>query len=159
MAPGWQQFQPPDSFHAMPFCLPFADVDECKEKLFCQCKDCACENTWGSYECSCGGSNLLYIREHDTCISELSNLTPLSSSGLHTIYRSSSDVTLNAAGKQSSSSLGWGFLWVIFFGLALAGAGAYAVYKYRLRVKQFTHLHLEFTPPAFFCLFGRDYAF
>ncbi|XP_066395522.1 vacuolar-sorting receptor 1-like [Miscanthus floridulus] len=80
------------------------DVDECKEKLFCQCKDCACENTWGSYECSCGGSNLLYIREHDTCIS-----------------------------KQSSSSLGWGFLWVIFFGLALAGAGAYAVYKYRLR--------------------------
>jgi hypothetical protein len=43
-------------------------------------------------------------------------------------------VTLNAAGKQSSSSLGWGFLWVIFFGLALAGAGAYAVYKYRLRV-------------------------
>lgn len=132
MAPGWQQFQLPDSFHAMPFCLPFADVDECKEKIFCQCKDCACENTWGSYECSCGGSNLLYIREHDTCISELSNLTPLSSSGLHTSVFS--NVTLNAAGKQSSSSLGWGFLWVIFFGLALAGAGAYAVYKYRLRV-------------------------
>jgi len=75
-----------------------------------------------------------------------------------TIYSRSSNVTLNAAGKQSNSSLGWGFLWVIFFGLALAGAGAYAVYKYRLRVKQFTHLHLEFTP-AFFCLFGRDYAF
>jgi hypothetical protein len=41
------------------------------------------------------------------------------------------------AGKHSTSTLvGWGFLWVIFFGLALAGAGAYAVYKYRLRVKK-----------------------
>ncbi|NP_001169232.1 Vacuolar-sorting receptor 1-like precursor [Zea mays] len=80
------------------------DVDECKEKLFCQCKDCACENTWGSYECSCGGGNSLYIREHDTCIS-----------------------------KHSSSTPSWGFLWVVFLGLALAGAGAYAVYKYRLR--------------------------
>jgi hypothetical protein len=80
------------------------DIDECKDKLFCQCKDCSCENTWGSYECSCGGSNMLYMREHDTCIS-----------------------------KVASSSVGWGFLWVIFFGLALAGIGAYAVYKYRLR--------------------------
>jgi hypothetical protein len=38
------------------------------------------------------------------------------------------------AGKHSSSTPGWGFLWVVFLGLALAGAGAYAVYKYRLRV-------------------------
>jgi hypothetical protein len=30
--------------------------------------------------------------------------------------------------------VGWGFLWVIFFGLGFAGVGAYAVYKYRLRV-------------------------
>ncbi|TVT96771.1 hypothetical protein EJB05_58012 [Eragrostis curvula] len=35
--------------------------------------------------------------------------------------------------KDSTSSVGWSFLWVIFFGLALAGVGAYAVYKYRLR--------------------------
>jgi hypothetical protein len=48
----------------------FSDVDECKEKLFCQCKGCSCTNTWGSYECSCGGDNMLYMREHDTCISE-----------------------------------------------------------------------------------------
>ncbi|VAH26425.1 unnamed protein product [Triticum turgidum subsp. durum] len=80
------------------------DVDECKERLFCQCKDCSCENTWGSYECGCGGSNMLYMREHDTCIS-----------------------------KVATSSLGWGFMWVIFFGLGFAGVGAYAVYKYRLR--------------------------
>ncbi|KAM0822766.1 hypothetical protein ACQ4PT_052143 [Festuca glaucescens] len=36
-------------------------------------------------------------------------------------------------GKVASSSVGWGFLWVIFFGLGFAGVGAYAVYKYRLR--------------------------
>ncbi|KAM0834463.1 hypothetical protein ACQ4PT_063607 [Festuca glaucescens] len=80
------------------------DIDECKERLFCQCKGCSCENTWGSYECGCGGNNMLYMREHDTCIS-----------------------------KVASSSVGWGFLWVIFFGLGFAGVGAYAVYKYRLR--------------------------
>lgn len=44
------------------------DIDECKEKLACQCPQCKCKNTWGSYECSCSG-NLLYIHEHDTCIS------------------------------------------------------------------------------------------
>lgn len=79
------------------------DIDECKEKTACQCKDCKCINTWGSYECSCSG-DLLYIKEHDTCIS-----------------------------KEGSSEVGFGFLWVIFFGLAIAGVGAYAVYKYRLR--------------------------
>ena len=45
------------------------DVDECKEKLACQCPGCKCKNTWGSYECSCGGGSL-YMREHDTCIGE-----------------------------------------------------------------------------------------
>jgi hypothetical protein len=50
------------------------DVDECKEKTACQCRNCQCQNTWGSYECSCGG-NLLYMREHDTCISESSLLS------------------------------------------------------------------------------------
>uniref|UniRef100_A0A453AP25 Uncharacterized protein n=1 Tax=Aegilops tauschii subsp. strangulata TaxID=200361 RepID=A0A453AP25_AEGTS len=39
------------------------------------------------------------------------------------------------AGKVATSSVGWGFMWVIFFGLGFAGVGAYAVYKYRLRVK------------------------
>jgi len=37
-----------------------ADVNECEEKTACQCRDCKCKNTWGSYECSCSGS-LLYI--------------------------------------------------------------------------------------------------
>ncbi|KAM0854372.1 hypothetical protein ACQ4PT_050469 [Festuca glaucescens] len=79
------------------------DVDECKEKTACQCKECKCKNTWGSYECGCG-SGLLYMKEHDTCISK------------------------NAAGQ-----VGWNFLWVIFFGLAAAGIAGYAVYKYRIR--------------------------
>lgn len=78
------------------------DVDECKEKTACQCRNCQCQNTWGSYECTCGGS-LLYMREHDTCIS------------------------------KEAAKVGWGFLWVIFLGLAVAAAGGYAVYKYRLR--------------------------
>ncbi|XWS63001.1 hypothetical protein CRYUN_Cryun06bG0059000 [Craigia yunnanensis] len=43
------------------------DVDECKEKKACQCPECSCKNTWGSYECTCSG-DLLYI--HDTCISK-----------------------------------------------------------------------------------------
>ncbi|XP_074572772.1 vacuolar-sorting receptor 1-like [Curcuma longa] len=79
------------------------DVDECKDRTACQCSGCKCKNTFGSYECSCGG-DLLYISEHDTCISQ-----------------------------KASTEVGWGFLWVIFFGIVIAGVGAYAVYKYRIR--------------------------
>jgi len=37
--------------------------------LACQCSESSCKNTWGSYDCSCKG-DLLYIRDHDTCISK-----------------------------------------------------------------------------------------
>jgi len=37
------------------------------------------------------------------------------------------------AGKDGSSAVGWGFIWVIILGLAAAGLGAYVVYKYRIR--------------------------
>ncbi|PQQ00536.1 vacuolar-sorting receptor 3 [Prunus yedoensis var. nudiflora] len=80
------------------------DVDECKEKKACQCPECSCKNTWGSYDCSCSG-NLLYIKDHDTCISKA------------------------ASGGKSA----WAAVWVILIGLAMAGGGAYLVYKYRLR--------------------------
>ncbi|KAK1312812.1 Vacuolar-sorting receptor 1 [Acorus calamus] len=79
------------------------DIDECKEKVACQCPECKCKNTYGGYECSCSG-DLLYMREHDTCIS-----------------------------KKPSTQVSWSFLWIIFFGLAAAGVGGYAVYKYRIR--------------------------
>lgn len=79
------------------------DVDECKDKTACQCPECKCKNTWGSYECSCSG-NLLYMREHDTCIS-----------------------------KSGKSEVSWGFVWVIILGLAVAGTAGYAFYKYRIR--------------------------
>ncbi|XP_031485205.1 vacuolar-sorting receptor 1-like [Nymphaea colorata] len=79
------------------------DVDECKEKLACQCSECKCKNTWGSYECSCSG-DLLYMKEHDACIS-----------------------------KKPASKVGWSFMWIIFLGFAAAGIGAYAIYKYRIR--------------------------
>ncbi|XP_057497409.1 vacuolar-sorting receptor 1-like [Actinidia eriantha] len=79
------------------------DIDECQEKLACQCPECKCKNTWGSYECRCRG-NLLYMREHDTCIN-----------------------------KDANTEVSWGFVWVIILGLAAAGLGGYAVYKYRIR--------------------------
>ncbi|CAN4081523.1 unnamed protein product [Withania somnifera] len=81
------------------------DIDECKERLACQCPDCKCKNTWGGYECSCKG-NLLYMQEHDTCI---------------------------AAGNDGKATFSWGLVWVIILGLAVAGVVAYAVYKYRIR--------------------------
>ncbi|KAL7584500.1 vacuolar-sorting receptor 2 [Lactuca sativa] len=79
------------------------DIDECEEKTACQCPNCKCKNTWGSYDCKCGG-NMLYIREHDTCIS-----------------------------KDAISGVGWGFMWVIILGMAVAGVAGYAFYKYRIR--------------------------
>eukprot|EP00249_Psilotum_nudum_P016620 c25912_g1_i1 orf=674-2713(-) len=80
------------------------DIDECKERTACQCQGCRCMNTWGSYDCECQG-DLLYIREHDTCISK----------------------------KASTSRAGGIVLMIILIGLAAAGIGAYVVYKYRLR--------------------------
>lgn len=50
------------------------DLDECKEKLACQCPECQCKNTWGSYECSCT-DGLFYTRENDMCIGEFLFLT------------------------------------------------------------------------------------
>jgi hypothetical protein len=46
-----------------------ADINECAAKSKCQCPECKCTNTWGSYDCQCSGG-LLYFAEHDTCISE-----------------------------------------------------------------------------------------
>ncbi|KAL9275681.1 Vacuolar-sorting receptor 2-like protein [Drosera capensis] len=79
------------------------DIDECKEKLACQCSGCKCTNTWGGYQCGCS-DGLLYMQEPDTCI--------------------------NMGG---SAKVGWGFIWVIILGFGAAGMGAYAVYKYRIR--------------------------
>lgn len=80
------------------------DIDECKDKKACQCPECSCKNTWGSYDCSCSGE-LLYIRDHDTCISK--------------------------RGTEVKSA--WTAVWVILLGLSMAAGGAYLVYKYRLR--------------------------
>ncbi|WCJ27850.1 hypothetical protein M5689_009573 [Euphorbia peplus] len=79
------------------------DVDECREKTACQCSECKCKNTWGSYDCSCS-NGLLYMQEHDTCI-----------------------------GKVSSRDVSWSFVWVILLALAAAGVAGYATYKYRIR--------------------------
>nr|VDC62442.1 unnamed protein product [Brassica rapa] len=81
------------------------DVNECKEKTGCQCPDCKCKNTWGSYECSCK-NGLLYMREHDTCI---------------------------GSSKVGTTKLSWSFLWVLIIGVGVAGLAGYAVYKYRIR--------------------------
>ncbi|KAI3860205.1 hypothetical protein MKX03_022511 [Papaver bracteatum] len=80
------------------------DIDECKEKTACQCSECSCKNTWGDYECTCSGG-LLYMKDHDTCISK----------------------------RSSGARSAWTAFWIIFIGLAMAAGGGYLVYKYRLR--------------------------
>ncbi|KAL9662376.1 hypothetical protein QQ045_027209 [Rhodiola kirilowii] len=81
------------------------DVDECTETTVCQCPECKCRNTWGSFDCSCS-NNLLYMRDVDACISE--------------------------CGK-TGSTFGWGFGWMIILSLAASGVAGYAVYKYRIK--------------------------
>lgn len=65
-------------------CCICTDIDECKEKKACQCPQCSCKNTWGSYNCSCGG-DLLYIKDHDACISELNAINISTHVHLHAI--------------------------------------------------------------------------
>ncbi|KAG6769650.1 hypothetical protein POTOM_025306 [Populus tomentosa] len=106
------------------------DVDECKDKVACQCSECKCKNTWGSYECSCSGG-LLYMREHDTCIIyvllAIIEAQILLESALKTGRYS--PVFGNAARAENS----WSFVWMIILGLATAGVAGYAIYKYRIR--------------------------
>ncbi|KAL3681402.1 hypothetical protein R1sor_024358 [Riccia sorocarpa] len=80
------------------------DIDECKERLACQCPECNCKNTYGGYDCQCQG-DLLYIKEHDTCISK----------------------------KVSTGRVGWLLTVIILSGVLAVGVGGYMVYKYRLR--------------------------
>jgi len=80
------------------------DIDECKERKACQCSECNCRDTWGGYDCTCSG-DLLYIREHDTCISKTT-------------------VQAKAA---------WAAVWGILIVVAVVAVGSYVVYKYRLR--------------------------
>ncbi|XP_071720407.1 vacuolar-sorting receptor 2-like isoform X2 [Rutidosis leptorrhynchoides] len=79
------------------------DIDECKEKSKCQCSECKCKDTWGSYECSCTGG--LYFKEHDMCINP----------------------------KHDDKSGGWGFAWIFILSLAVIGVVGYTFYKYRIR--------------------------
>ncbi|XP_038903802.1 vacuolar-sorting receptor 1-like isoform X2 [Benincasa hispida] len=78
-------------------------VDECKEKLACQCSECKCQNTWGSYDCRCR-NGLLYMHEHDTCI-----------------------------GSMGNTVTSWSVVKIIILVLAITGIAGYAVYKYRIR--------------------------
>ncbi|CAM6098901.1 unnamed protein product [Calypogeia fissa] len=80
------------------------DINECSEKLACQCAECTCKNNWGGYDCQCQG-DLLYIKEHETCISKLS----------------------------SASKVGWWISLVVIAGVVAIGVGGYIVYKYRIQ--------------------------
>ncbi|KAL1360117.1 hypothetical protein HN51_005466 [Arachis hypogaea] len=79
------------------------DIDECEEKLKCQCPQCKCKNTWGSYECKCG-SGLFYSQENDVCM-----------------------------GKYTASMSGGNFLGMIILVAAVAGVAGYAFYKIRIQ--------------------------
>jgi hypothetical protein len=86
------------------FVLFGADINECTEKTRCQCPECQCKNTWGSYDCQCS-SDLLYIHEHDICISK----------------------------KDSPSKVGWAVSVIVLLGMVVLVVGGYVIYKYRLR--------------------------
>lgn len=138
-----------------------ADVNECTEKTKCQCPQCLCKNTWGSYDCTCS-SGLLYIHEHDTCISEscaASSSPPPDSCFqatlviwvIHSTWRLCpypSSYMVCAAGKKiSSSKLGWFVSLIVLVGMVSLGVIGYIIYKYRLRVQFF---YSAISPAYFF---------
>ncbi|KAL6574475.1 Vacuolar-sorting receptor 1 [Orobanche minor] len=106
------------------------DIDECKEKLACQCPECKCKNTWGSFECSCS-NNLLYMQEHDTCIGVDVLRVKRDNRKADTLISSAFDA--GSSCKSSTAEYSWSFVWVIILGLAVAGFAGYALYKYRIR--------------------------
>ncbi|KAK1351680.1 Vacuolar-sorting receptor 3-like protein [Heracleum sosnowskyi] len=92
------------------------DVDECKEKMACQCPECNCKNTWGSYDCTCN-RNLLYMREHDTCIS-----------------------------KNFRTDINWGFVSIIIIALAAAGYALYQYRIRRYMASEIRAIMAQYMP-------------
>ncbi|VAH03610.1 unnamed protein product [Triticum turgidum subsp. durum] len=103
------------------------DIDECKERKACQCPECSCRDTWGGYDCTCSG-DLLYIKEHDTCISKTT-------------------VQAKAA---------WAAVWGILVALVIVAAGSYVVYKYRLRHTWTLRLELSWHSTCHWTVKGRS---
>ena len=66
--------------------LTCKDIDECADprRTVCSCSDCHCTNTYGSYDCSCGSSNLVYLKDSDQCISECKRRAGWTAEGLVT---------------------------------------------------------------------------
>ncbi|CAI5995810.1 unnamed protein product [Closterium sp. NIES-64] len=49
------------------------DINECAPSHpACKCPECKCRNTFGSYECSCVGEDMVYIDQLQACISRVS---------------------------------------------------------------------------------------
>ncbi|CAI7885160.1 unnamed protein product [Closterium sp. NIES-54] len=49
------------------------DINECAPSHpACKCPDCKCRNTFGSYECTCVGEDMVYIDQLQACISRVS---------------------------------------------------------------------------------------
>jgi hypothetical protein len=80
------------------------DINECTSRSKCQCPECKCTNTWGSYDCQCSGG-LLYFQEHDTCINR----------------------------KSQQSKVGLTVSLIVLASLSALALGGYVLYKYRLR--------------------------
>ncbi|RWW75414.1 hypothetical protein BHE74_00016574 [Ensete ventricosum] len=126
------------------------DVDECKEKLACNCPECSCKNTWGGYDCKCKG-NLLYIKSQDACIGEDSSIAH--SLSMNTtqmnflLLRLSPQIKIlssvcNHCAAKSASKFGWFMTLFILACVIGAGTAAYVFYKYRLRVSRPVLEHL-----------------
>ncbi|EPS73119.1 hypothetical protein M569_01632, partial [Genlisea aurea] len=102
------------------------DIDECKEKSACQCSECNCKNTYGSYECSCS-KNLLYLHEQDTCISKHKKVIVSLSFIIHIL------TTVVCIAGKAGSGPSWSVAWVVILAMAAVGLAGYTVYKYRIR--------------------------
>lgn len=141
-------------------------MDECKEKLACQCPECKCKNTWGSYECSCR-NGLLYMHEHDTCIGIieipftsvivqvvvghhaltwhlLSIISVFECLSVALYIHLRNNFILICMDKKSVGNIGntvtsWSVVKIVILVLAITGIAGYAIYKYRIRVLFFIY--------------------
>lgn len=125
------------SSHVLHGFIWFPDVDECTEKLACQCPECKCQNTWGSYDCSCR-NGLLYMHEHDTCIG-IVEMPHFGHMIIIIIWRVIEVHTplKNSLGSMGNTVTSWSVVKITVLVLAITGIAGYAVYKYRIRVLLF----------------------
>ncbi|RLN30312.1 hypothetical protein C2845_PM05G20580 [Panicum miliaceum] len=123
------------------------DVDECSEKLACSCPHCSCKNSWGGFDCKCGGGLMSRVKTL-VLVSPSATFLFLALLLLCSSWRCCSRSISSAVERaaKNMSAFGWLVTALVVSCLAGAGVAGYVFYKYRLRRYMDSEIMAQYMP-------------